>query len=74
MPLDGGAVEKCKALAQIQLEKGRLDYEIVRIKECISIFKSGFMIRPGTPFYNVCSDVMPLNVASVSPANVGATK
>ena len=27
VPLDGGAVERCKALAQIQIEKGRLDYE-----------------------------------------------
>ena len=37
IPLDGGAVERCKALAQIQIEKGRLDYELVRIKN-VSIF------------------------------------
>ena len=59
-PLDGGAVETCKALARKNLDKARLDYELVRIKECINIFKSGFMIRPGTPFYPVCSDVIPI--------------
>ena len=72
VPLDGGAVEKCKALAQIQLEKGRLDYEIVRIKECINIFKSGFMIRPGTPFYPVCSDVIPIAAAPTSSEGVSS--
>ncbi len=71
MPLDGGAVEKCKALAQIQLEKGRLDYEIVRIKECINIFKSGFMIKPGSPFYPVCSDVMPIASVNTQQRNAG---
>ena len=37
MPLDGSSVELCKALARQRLEKGRLDYELVRIKECINI-------------------------------------
>ena len=60
MPLDGGSVERCKALAQIQIDKGRLDYELVRVKECINIFKQGFMIRPESPFYVVCADVVPL--------------
>ena len=65
MPLDGGAVERCKALAQIQIDKGRLDYELVRIKECINIFESGFMIHPDSAFYPVCADVMP--IAALSP-------
>ena len=60
MPLDGGAVERCKHLAQIQIDKGRLDYELVRIKECINIFEKGFSIHPSSPFYPVCSDVIPL--------------
>ena len=60
MPLDGGAVERCKHLAQIQIDKGRLDYELVRIKECINIYEKGFMIHPSSPFYPVCSDVIPL--------------
>jgi hypothetical protein len=60
MPLDGGAVERCKALAQIQLEKGRLDYELVRIKECIGIYEKGFTIHPSSDFYPICADVIPI--------------
>ena len=60
VPLDGGAVELCKEVARKELEKTRLDYELVRIKECIGIFQKGFMIRPGTPFYQVCADVVPI--------------
>jgi hypothetical protein len=60
MPLDGGSVERCKALAQIQIDKGRLDYELVRVKECINIYKQGFMIHPKSPFYPICSDVIPI--------------
>ena len=68
MPLDGGSVEKCKALAQIALQKGRLDYELVRVKECINIFKQGFMIHPSSAFYPICADVIP--IASVSPKSL----
>ena len=60
IPLDGGAVELCKDIARKELEKTRLDYELVRIKECINIFKQGFMIRPGSAFYPVCADVVPI--------------
>jgi hypothetical protein len=60
IPLDGGSVETCKALAKRRLEKERLDYELVRIKECINILKTGFMIVPGTPFASVCADVAPI--------------
>ena len=69
VPLDGGAVELCKEVARKELEKTRLDYELVRIKECIGIFKQGFMIRPGTPFYQVCADVVP--IASLSRTKAG---
>ena len=64
VPLDGGAVETCKALAKRKLEKERLDYELVRIKECINIMKTGFMIVPGSPFAGLCSDVAPIAAVS----------
>ena len=64
MPLDGGAVELCKEIARKELEKTRLDYELVRIKECINIYQQGFMIHPSSPFYPVCADVVP--IASLS--------
>ena len=60
VPLDGGSVETCKALAKRRLEKERLDYELVRIKECINILKTGFMIVPGSPFAGLCNDVAPI--------------
>ena len=58
MPLDGSSVELCKALARQKLEKGRLDYELVRIKECINIYESGYTIHPDSPFYPICADVL----------------
>ena len=66
MPLDTGAVDTCKRLAQVKLEKERLDYELVRIKECIGIYERGYTIVPGSPFYQLCSDVAP--IASVARA------
>jgi len=60
IPLDGGAVERCKALAKLAIDKSRLDYELVRIKECINIFEKGFMIHPSSSFYPLCADVIPI--------------
>ena len=58
VPLDGSSVELCKALARQRLEKGRLDYELVRIKECINIYQSGFRIHPSSPYHAICADVL----------------
>ena len=60
MPLDGGSVELCKSIARKQEQKVRLDYELVRIKECIAIYQKGFKIHPSSPFFPVCADVIPL--------------
>ena len=68
VPLDGGSVELCKELGRISVQKQRLDYELIRIKECINIYKEGFTIRPGTPFYRICEDVVPLASAPKSEA------
>ena len=60
VPLDGGSVETCKALARVKLQKQQLDYELVRIKECINILRTGFTIHPSSPFYPICQDVVPI--------------
>jgi len=60
IPLNGGAVERCKALAQLQVDKTRLDYELIRVKECIGIYERGFTIHPSSPFYPLCADVIPI--------------
>ena len=61
VPLDGSLVERCKAAADRQIEKMQLDYELVRAKECAALQQKGFMIRPGTRVYHVCSDVIPIS-------------
>jgi len=71
MPLDFGAVNTCKELAQRQLEKERLDYELVRIKECIGIYQAGFRIDPRSPFASVCADVIPLASVVAEPKSPG---
>ena len=77
MPLDGGAVELCKELARRRIEKERIDYELVRIKECVGIYERGFMINPSSPFYSICADVVPiasvLSVADTSESDVDET-
>jgi len=37
-----------------------LDYELVRVKNCAELQQKGFMLRPGSRVYNMCSDVIPI--------------
>ena len=60
IPLDGSIVERCKALGARQEEKMKLDYELVRIKNCADLQSKGFMLLPGTRVYHICSDVIPI--------------
>ena len=60
VPLDGSLVERCKAAASRQIEKMKLDYDLVRVKNCAELQQKGFMIRPGTRVYHMCSDVIPI--------------
>ena len=69
VPLDGGAVETCKDIARVKLQKEKLDYELVRVKECVNILKTGFTIHPSSPFYPICADVVP--IASLQRQSAG---
>ena len=60
VPLDGSLIERCKAIGARQQAKMELDYELVRIKNCAELQQKGFMIRPGTRVYHMCSDVIPI--------------
>ena len=60
VPLDGSIVERCKAIGKRQEEKMRLDYELVRALKCAELQTKGFMIRPGTRVYYMCSDIIPI--------------
>lgn len=58
IPLDGSMAELCKQLARKKIEKERLDYELVRVLKCAELQKMGYMIRPESQFYPLCSDVI----------------
>ena len=61
VPLDGSITEQCKAIGRRQMEKMRLDYELVRMKECAALQSKGFTLRPGSRLEHICSDVVPIS-------------
>ena len=60
VPLDGGMIETCKAIARKHEAKMRLDYELVRALKCTEIMKSGFTFRPGSRVEVLCNDIVPI--------------
>ena len=60
VPLDGGMIEQCKAIAKRHEEKLRLDYELVRALKCTEIMKAGFTFRPGSRVEVLCHDIVPI--------------
>ena len=60
VPLDGGMVETCKAIARKHEQKMRLDYELVRAIKCTEIMKAGFTFRPGSRVEVLCNDIVPI--------------
>ena len=60
VPLDGGMIETCKAIARKHEAKMRLDYELVRALKCTEIMKSGFTFRPGSRVEVLCHDIVPI--------------
>ena len=60
VPLDGGMVETCKAIARKHEQKMRLDYELVRALKCTEILKTGFTFRPGSRVEMLCNDIVPI--------------
>jgi len=74
VPLDGSITERCKSIAARQEAKMALDYELVRAKECAALQQKGFMIRPGTRVYHMCSDIIPISAFKKEVAKVLAAK
>ena len=60
VPLDGGTLELCKAIGKRQEAKMSLDYEMIRALKCAELQTKGFMIRPKTRIYHMCSDIIPI--------------
>lgn len=75
VPLDQEMAQLCKQLAKRKLEKERLDYEMVRVKNCAEVLKSGFIFAPGSPFSVICGDVVPISAApKTAPAFHGISE
>ena len=74
VPLDGSIVERCKSIAARQEAKMALDYELVRAKECANLQQKGFMIRPGSRVYHMCSDIIPIAAFKAEVAQVQKAK
>ena len=60
VPLDREGLNRCRSMAARQEEKMRLDYELVRALKCAELQQKGFMIRPSTRVYHMCSDIIPI--------------
>lgn len=63
VPLDGGMVEACKALARTKIQREKLNYELTRALRCAELKKSGFTFHPDSPFVVLCADIVPVNAA-----------
>jgi len=74
VPLDGSIVERCKSIGARQQAKMELDYELVRALKCAELQQKGFMIRPGTRVYHMCSDVIPIAAFKKEVAKALAAK
>ena len=60
IPLDREGLKRCRSIAAQQEAKMKLDYELVRMKNCAELQQKGFMLIPGSRVYHICSDVIPI--------------
>ena len=74
VPLDRKSVDICKKIAEKELQKQRLDYELVRIDNCTRFMQRGFTLKPGTDFVSLCNDVVPIAVLSAQDKQKQPTK
>ena len=74
VPLDGSIIETCKAIGRRQKAKMELDYELVRALKCAELQQKGFMIRPATRVYHMCSDIIPIAAFKKEVAKALAAK
>ena len=60
VPLNRDLTKQCERMAESQIQKNRLDYELVRALKCAELQQKGFTIRPNTRVYHICSDIVPI--------------
>merc|ERR1712072_346034 len=61
IPLDREGLRRCGSIAAQQEAKMKLDYELVRMKNCAELQQKGFMLIPGSRVYYICSDVIAIS-------------
>ena len=73
IPLDRQLQDLCKdaarnvaARSQVETDKARLDFELVRLIRCGEAMRAGVMFHPESPYAAVCADVVV--VATGQPA------
>ena len=60
VPLNRDLTEKCERMAESQINKNKLDIELVRALKCAELQRKGFTFRPETRVAHLCSDVGPI--------------
>ena len=61
IPLDGSITELCKDLVRRQLQRERMDYELVRATRCAKLMEMGYTFRPDSAMYIACADVVAIS-------------
>ena len=62
VPLNRDLTKQCERMAESQIQKNRLDYELVRALKCAELQRKGFTLRPGSRVEHLCSDVVPIQL------------
>ena len=65
IPLDAELQDLCKNAArnvasrsQVETDKARLDFELVRLIRCGEAHRAGVMFHPDSPYAAICADVI----------------
>ena len=60
VPLNRDLTKQCERMAESQIQKNKLDFELVRAVKCAELQQKGFTLLPGSRVYHICSDVVPI--------------
>ena len=60
IPLNRDLTKQCERMAESQIQKNKLDFELVRALKCAELQQKGFTLLPGSRVYHLCSDVVPI--------------
>ena len=56
----GAVAIKGEEIIESQIQKNKLDFELVRALKCAELQQKGFTLLPGSRVYHICSDVVPI--------------